>query len=235
MPPHQLRAYDLPPAAKRWLAAACVAVAALLAAGCAVPAQGLSDEPAAGGPAAAPAGQAGAPAPAEPGAAGGDEDIEKIPLQQYERLAPSPPVRLRIPRIGASSRLIELGLEADGTMEVPKDYDLAGWFTPGPQPGQVGPAVIAGHVDSKTGPAVFYRLRELRKGDEIKVERADGRTLTFVVEGRAQFPKDRFPTETIFGPVPWPALRLITCGGSFDRSAGSYRDNIIVSARLKRG
>jgi hypothetical protein len=141
-------------------------------------------------------------------------------------------VRVSIPRIGVSSRLVRLGLKGDGTMEVPEDFDLAGWFTQGPQPGQVGPAVIAGHVDSKTGPAVFYRLRELRKGDEIKVARARGPALTFVVERLDQFPKDAFPTEAIFGPVPWPALRLITCGGSFNHAAGHYRDNIVVSARL---
>jgi sortase family protein len=208
-------------------------LAALLAGGCVSGAQAQrpDDGAVAGTPAAAQAGAAADELP-PPGAVEPDGEIERIPLYQFERLDPSPPVKISIPRIGASSRLVELGLERDGTMEVPEDFDRAGWFTEGPQPGQVGPAVIAGHVDSKSGPAVFYRLRELRKGDQIMVERADGRTLRFVVERRDQFPKDSFPTEAIFGPVPWPALRLITCGGSFDHSKRSYRDNIIVSARL---
>jgi Sortase domain len=187
-----------------------------------------------------PSGPAARPDPAVAGSAqpafppaGARGDVETIPLRPYEALPPSPPVSIRIPRIKVSSRLIRLGLEPGGTLEVPADFGRAGWFEAGPEPGQVGPAVIAGHVDSTDGPAVFYRLRELRKGDRIEVERADGRRLVFVVEGRGQFPKDEFPTEAVFGPVPWPALRLITCGGSFDRRAGSYRDNVIVSARLR--
>jgi Sortase domain len=175
---------------------------------------------------------AGSPRPV-PLAAGSRGDVETIPLRPFESLTASPPVSIRIPRIGVVSRLVRLGLGAGGVLEVPTDYGKAGWFADGPEPGQVGPAVIAGRVDSKDGPAVFYRLRELRGGDEIAVERADGRTLVFVVEGRDQFPKDAFPSETVFGPVAWPALRLITCGGSFDRSAGSYRDNVIVYARLR--
>lgn len=214
-------------------------MAATLGAGCTGAAKGLAPDPAGDRPARAAAGAtttgaaAQAPAPG-PAAVPDDGDIERIPLRQFERLAPSPPVRVRIPRIGVSSRLVGLALRDDGSMEVPEDYDRAGWFTQGPQPGQVGPAVIAGHVDSRTGPAVFYRLRELRAGDAVEVERADGRTLTFVVERRERFPKDRFPTGAVYGPVPWPALRLITCGGSFDRGAGSYRDNVVVSARLER-
>jgi hypothetical protein len=92
--------------------------------------------------------------------------------------------------------------------------------------------VIAGHVDSRTGPAVFYRLRELRPGDRVEVERADGVRLRFAVEGRAQYHKATLPTDAVFGPVPWPALRLVTCAGSFDRARGSYRDNLVVYARL---
>jgi sortase (surface protein transpeptidase) len=143
----------------------------------------------------------------------------------------SPPVRVEIPSIGVSSRLVRLGLNADGTMEVPRDYGLAGWFTGGAMPGQDGPAVIAGHVDSKTGPAVFYRLGTLRRGDTVRVQRADGAWLGFQVTGTARYPKARFPTEAVFGPVPGPVLRLITCGGQFDRSRGSYLDNVVVSAR----
>jgi hypothetical protein len=143
---------------------------------------------------------------------------------------PSPPVRVEIPSIGVSSRLIRLGLNADGTMEVPRDYGRAGWFTGGAMPGQDGPAVISGHVDSKSGPAVFYRLRELRPGDTIRVRRADGRWLAFEVTGSARYAKAAFPTEAVFGPVTGPVLRLITCGGAFDRSSGHYLDNVVVTA-----
>ena len=146
--------------------------------------------------------------------------------------AASRPARLEIPAIGVSTPLLRLGLEPDGAMEVPGDFARAGWFAEGPAPGQVGPSVIAGHVDSKTGPAVFYRLRDLRPGDPVLVERADGARLRFLVEGARSYPKAAFPTEDVFGPVPVAELRLITCGGEFDRARGSYRDNLVVFARL---
>jgi sortase (surface protein transpeptidase) len=143
---------------------------------------------------------------------------------------PSPPVRVEIPSIGVSSRLVRLGLNADGTMEVPRDYDLAGWFTGGAMPGQDGPAVISGHVDSKSGPAVFYRLRDLRRGDTIRVQRAHGDWLAFEVTGTARYAKAEFPTDAVFGPVTGPVLRVITCGGDFDRASGHYLDNVVVTA-----
>jgi hypothetical protein len=142
------------------------------------------------------------------------------------------PVRLVIPAIGVATPLVRLGLEPGGGMAVPSDFGRAGWFAEGPAPGQVGPAVIAGHVDSRTGPAVFSRLRDLRPGDQIRVVRADGSRLRFVVEGARSYPKDGFPTDAVFGPVPAAALRLITCAGDFDRARGSYRDNLVVFARL---
>ena len=144
----------------------------------------------------------------------------------------SPPVRLAIPAIGVETPLLRLGLDPDRSMEVPGDFDLAGWFAGGPAPGQPGPAVIAGHVDSRTGPAVFYRLRELRAGDDIEVTRADGTRLRFVVDTTRSFPKARFPTDVVFGPTPAAELRLVTCAGTFDRGRGSYRDNLVVFARL---
>jgi sortase (surface protein transpeptidase) len=143
-------------------------------------------------------------------------------------------VRLEIPAIGVSTPLLRLGLEPDGAMQVPGDFARAGWFAEGPAPGQVGPSVIAGHVDSKTGPAVFYRLRDLRPGDPVLVERADGSRLRFLVERSRSYPKRGFPTQDVFGPVPAAALRLITCGGEFDRARGSYRENLVVFARLDR-
>jgi sortase (surface protein transpeptidase) len=129
-----------------------------------------------------------------------------------------------------SSRLVRLGLNPDGTMEVPRDYGLGGWFTGGAMPGQDGPAVIAGHVDSKSGPAVFYRLGELRPGDTVRVLRADRGWVAFEVTGVARYAKREFPTDAVFGPVTGPVLRLVTCGGTFDRSTGHYLDNVVVSA-----
>jgi len=115
------------------------------------------------------------------------------------------PVRLVIPAIAVATPLLRLGLEADGSMAVPADFDQAGWFAGGPAPGQVGPAVIAGHVDSRTGPAVFYRLRELRPGQAVLVERADGTRLRFVVSGARSYPKTGFPTGAVFGRSARPS------------------------------
>jgi len=140
------------------------------------------------------------------------------------------PVRLQVPAAGIDVPLIDLGVAGDGTLEVPADYQQVGWFDGGPPPGDVGPAVVAGHVDSKSGPAPFFRLRDLAPGDEVRVTRADGTVVTFRVDGVEQYAKDAFPTATVYGPVPGPALRLVTCGGSFDRSSGHYRDNVVVYA-----
>ena len=148
---------------------------------------------------------------------------------------PSPPVRVEIPAIGVSSRLVRLGLNADGTMQVPGDYNLAGWFTGGAMPGQEGPAVISGHVDSKTGPAVFYRLRGLRPGDTVRVQRAAGDWLAFEVTGTARYAKAAFPTEAVFGPVTGPVVRLVTCTGTSDRASGHYLDTMVVTARPTGG
>jgi len=168
--------------------------------------------------------------PADPPAAPGFE-VGSLPDQL---VAPggSPPVRLSVPVIGVETPLLRLELEPDRSMEVPADFDRAGWFAGGPAPGQPGPAVIAGHVDSRTGPAVFYRLRELRAGDHLQATRADGTRLRFVVEATRSFPKAGFPTEVVFGPTPAAELRLVTCAGTFDRARGSYRDNLVVFARL---
>jgi sortase (surface protein transpeptidase) len=140
------------------------------------------------------------------------------------------PERIVIPAIGVDADVIDLGLRDDGAMEVPADFGQAGWFTPGPRPGRVGPAVIAGHVDSRTGPAVFFRLPELEVGDEIDVHGEDGEVVTFVVRASEQHAKDDFPTERVYAGTPGPELRLITCGGVFDQSERSYRDNLIVYA-----
>jgi hypothetical protein len=142
------------------------------------------------------------------------------------------PVRIDIPRIGVSSSLVRLGRAADGTVEVP-DPEVAGWYAPGTRPGDPGSAVILGHVDSDNAPAVFYRLRELRPGDEVLIRRADGSTLRFVVQRTRKYPKARFPTDDVYYPTLSPELRLVTCGGEFDNDWGHYLSNIIVFARMR--
>ena len=142
------------------------------------------------------------------------------------------PVRIIIPGIGVSAPVISLGLNPDRTLEVPEDYGKTGWFRDGPEPGERGAAVIVGHVDSKTGPAVFYRLRALLPGDVIKVVLENGMTVRFVAHSMRTVPKDDFPTKLVYAKTREPTLRLITCDGVFDESTGHYRDNYIVFARL---
>lgn len=144
----------------------------------------------------------------------------------------SPPVRLEVPAIGVDSDLMTLGLEDDGSLEVPPDGFPAGWFTGAPMPGEVGPAIMAGHVDWDGSPGVFYDLRSLATGDEITVTRADGSSVVFGVVAVDQFPKDEFPSDAVYGNLDHAALRLITCGGSFDPGQRSYSDNIVVFADL---
>ena len=147
-------------------------------------------------------------------------------------MAGSAPVGLAIPRIGVHvDNFEDLGLADDGTIEVPHDPSAPGWFTPGPSPGQLGPAVIAGHVDSTTGPAVFYRLGELRPGDRIEVTRADGSTAVFRVDKVETYEKTAFPTRAVYGTTRHAELRLITCSGEYDRETG-YLSNTVAYAHL---
>ena len=152
------------------------------------------------------------------------------------RAAPAPipsgasPKAVAIPKIGVSAPLIRLGLEPDRRMEVPEDYSVAGWYVGGPRPGEEGPAVIAGHVDSKRGPAVFYRLGELRRGDGVVVRYSGGFEVRFRVERTERHPKAAFPTSRVYGRTASAQLRLVTCGGEFNRASGHYRDNVIVFA-----
>jgi len=154
------------------------------------------------------------------------------PVGPVVPLTRSVPSRLRIPTLGVDTGLIPLGLQPDGALEVPPAGVPAGWFTGAPTPGELGPAVLAGHVDWKGAPGVFYDLRRLQAGDEVSVVREDGRTLAFRVTRVEQFAKDRFPTELVYGDLDHAGLRLITCGGSFDRRARSYVDNLVVFAEL---
>ena len=140
------------------------------------------------------------------------------------------PLRIRIPAIGVDARVVRVGLDGGGALEVPSGWGDAGWYVHGPRPGEPGPAVIVGHVDSASGPAVFYRLGALHPGAAIHVMRRDGSAASFRVRRVERWPKDGFPTRRVYGATRGPALRLITCGGSFDRSTGHYLDNTIVFA-----
>jgi hypothetical protein len=151
-------------------------------------------------------------------------------------LARSAPVSLDIPAIGVHSRLLHLGLNQDGSVQVPSVTTAAGlaaWFQGSVTPGQIGSSVIEGHVDSYQGPAVFFRLGELRPGDSIDIRLANGVTAIFRVTGVREYAKDEFPAATIYGPTPNAALRLITCGGAFDAATGHYLGSTVVFASLR--
>ncbi|MDP9418016.1 MAG: class F sortase, partial [Actinomycetota bacterium] len=146
----------------------------------------------------------------------------------------SRPVQLRIPSLGVRSGLIDLGLNPDRTMEVPKDPADVGWFDQSVAPGSLGPAVLAGHVTWNRAPAVFFKLATLRKGDRVEVTRKDGSTAVFAVTDVQQHPKDRFPTQAVYGTIDHAGLRLITCAGKYDGGNARYLDNIVVFAELVR-
>jgi sortase (surface protein transpeptidase) len=144
-------------------------------------------------------------------------------------------VRIAIPAIGVDAPVMQLGLNADRTIQVPplSARNLAGWYKYGASPGQRGAAVIVGHIDSAAaGGEVFYRLRYLVKGEKVYVTLAGGKTETFVVDGLQQVPKAAFPSASVYGPLPYAGLRLVTCGGVFNPAAGSYESDIIVFAHL---
>jgi hypothetical protein len=158
----------------------------------------------------------------------------------FDGVGPTPlgrsvPVRLAIPAIGVDTSLLQLGLHSDGTIQVPPVAGdaPAGWYRNLASPGEVGPAVVVGHVDSaRDGPAVFFRLRELRAGDQITVQREDGRTAVFTVDRVAEYTKANFPTAEVYGGLDHAVLRLVTCGGQFDRYRREYQGNVIAFATL---
>lgn len=173
-----------------------------------------------------------APAPASSSAAAGKKPARRTSPGFGSFLPGSPPVGLAIPSIDVrSTNIVDLGLQDDGSIDVPRDASAPGWFTPGPSPGQLGPAVIAGHVDSATGPAVFYRLGELRPGARVDVTRADGSVATFTIDRVQTYDKDDFPTRAVYGTTTRAELRLITCSGDYDDDTG-YDSNTVAFAHL---
>jgi hypothetical protein len=185
-------------------------------------------EPAAAEPATAPVAAAQAPADM----AGTMPWAEQLP--QVRPMVHAIPVHLTVSRLGIDTDLMSLGLNPDGTVEVPPDSagSPAGWYRNLAAPGETGPAVILGHVDSRTGPGVFYPLGASRPGDEVVVSRADGTQAVFRVDRVATFPRAAFPTAEVYGAVGHPGLRLVTCGGEYDRDNGGYQNNVVVFASL---
>jgi hypothetical protein len=157
-----------------------------------------------------------------------------VPVESFRTTAGytavATPERVRIPAAHVDTALERLRRAADGTLGVPSRWDTAGWYADGPRPGQPGPAVIVGHVDSTTGPAVFFHLSTLRPGDAVYVDRADGSTVAFRVTSVSRVPANRFPTDIVYAPTLEASLRLLTCGGIFDSNAKQYQDNVIVFA-----
>jgi LPXTG-site transpeptidase (sortase) family protein len=149
--------------------------------------------------------------------------------QAWPKAPSGPPTWLRIPSIGVSASLQPLTTNPAGQLNPPSNFDDAGWYTGGTAPGDIGPAIIAGHYDSRCCAAVFYKLSQLKAGDIVEVDRG-GQTLRFTVLRKDRYPKADFPTSEVYKPTPDPELRLITCGGVFDKSARSYVDNVVVYA-----
>lgn len=155
------------------------------------------------------------------------------PTTQEPALAPETPlpVRVDLPSIGVSSELTDLHLQPNGSLEAPDDFAVAGWWVGGTRPGDPGPAVVVGHVDSFRGPAVFFKLGLLEQGSQVSIQRKDGSSVTFQVTELGRYPKNQFPTQLVYGSTLEPTLRLITCGGVFDRETHTYQDNVVVFAR----
>ncbi|WP_307847497.1 class F sortase [Streptomyces sp. F63] len=172
--------------------------------------------------------------PAAPGngAAQGGESPAGGPAGDAKPLGASRPQQISIPKLGVTSTLEKLNLGADGEMKTPRDPFKAGWYEPGPAPGAMGPAVIAGHVTWNGEPSVFHKLSTLKQGDRIEVAREDGRTAEFTVDRIGQYPKDKFPTVEVYRNLDHAGLRLITCGGEFSESDNRYSDNVVVFASL---
>lgn len=183
-----------------------------------------------------PAATAGAvPGQASPGAPAAPDP----PLTALLGDAPAPftmkaaaPVSIRARAVDITSSLGRVALNPDGTIEVPTDAGQAAWYRLGPTPGELGPAVIVGHLDSREGPAVFYRLSSLRPGQMIEVTRIDRSVAHFRIDAINTYRRDHFPTETVYGPIDYAGLRLITCGGAYNRNTKAYESNVVVFASL---
>lgn len=211
----------------RWLGAVLAATAAL--AGATLLVVGLLDQRSAPVPGREAAGVVLAPPPGPTGTGGAADQSGAAGLP------PSTPTAISIPAIGVRSSLEHLDENPDHSIEVPRSFASAGWFTDSETPGQIGPMVILGHVDSRSGPAVFFRLGNLRPQDLVMVQRADGRQVSYRITGVREYAKDAFPTATVYANTPVPTIRLITCGGQFDPATGHYKSNVIAYGQAVAG
>jgi sortase (surface protein transpeptidase) len=167
-------------------------------------------------------------------AAAADAGAGRSVALQHRAAHAAAPVSVAVPKLGVRSRLVDLRTDPRGALQPPSDPQQAGWYVGSSHPGDPGPTVLAGHVDSRSGPGVFYHLDRLRPGDSIVVGRADRTAVRFVVTRVLRVSKQHFPTALVYLGTRSPSLRLISCGGSFDRSTGHYRDNVIVLASPAR-
>jgi len=177
---------------------------------------------------------AAASVPAAVTAVPGPSAVPELPTPALPALglSRSEPVRVSLPALGVVSDVIGLGLEPDGEMEVPQGAYPVGWYRHSPTPGELGPAVVAGHVDWEGERGAFHGLQELVVGDQVLVDRTDGSSATFVVDRVERYSKTTFPTTAVYGDIDHAGLRLITCGGAFDERTREYLDNVVVYASL---
>ncbi|MEU0836139.1 class F sortase [Streptomyces sp. NPDC005969] len=187
----------------------------------AVPGPGVPGAPAAGAPAPS------APAPSAPSASASSQGLS---------MTRSKPKRLRIPTIAVDAPFTPLSIGPTGQLDAPppNDKNLVGWFKDGVTPGERGASIVAGHVDTTTGPAVFLQLRFLKPGATVDITRADGSVASFKVDSVETFSKANFPDKRVYADTPSAQLRLITCGGNYDRKAKDYKDNVVVFAHLDK-
>ncbi|OEV04170.1 sortase domain-bontaining protein [Streptomyces oceani] len=167
-------------------------------------------------------------APARPS----NPSVGERPRGERGTLTQSPPTRVEIPAIGLGTDVKRVALNTAGAIAMPSDADHTGWYTGSPSPGSQGNSILVGHLDSRSGPAAFYGLGAVEEGDRITIDRADGRTATYVVDSMTIWPKDDFPSQRVYGPTPEPRLTLLTCA-DWDDGNETYRSNLIVNAHLK--
>jgi sortase (surface protein transpeptidase) len=168
--------------------------------------------------------------PSTPAAQGANSPGTSTKLDDVQ--VQSRPVHLSIPAIGLSDNVSELGLNANGSVQVPTSWNVPGWYKLGPVPGEIGSAVILGHVDSVYGPAAFFRLSSLRPGEQVTVKLSNGTTVRFKVIGLRMYLKSKFPDQLVYGPRSYSALQLVTCGGAFDSTTHHYLSNLVVFTAL---
>ncbi|MDR0136595.1 class F sortase [Metabacillus idriensis] len=160
--------------------------------------------------------------------------LTEAQARQSSQMKGITPVKVNIPSINVEANIEQVGILENGQMGVPQEINNVGWFEPGVKPGSRGSAVLAGHVDSKTGPAIFFNLKDLKQGDEIIVTDEKGTSLTFIVKNQESYPRGSAPIDEIFQTEEGQNLNLITCSGTFNRSAGTHEERLVVFAELKK-